>query len=204
MHVHLRIGDIHIILGECLVNLSVKIIIDIPVIFGSHPSPDQHIHRTIAQGVEGDKNGRFAQDAGIGFEELRKDFLGRLVAVAITDAESPLHPTHSGSGIVDDDVVREISIGHENRPVVAGNQHRIENLYLLHRATLSLRLDKIAHLVGFEDQYHETSGKILQRTAQRHADGNSGRGEKCDKRGGVDTKNANNHHHQYEHQRDVD
>ena len=66
----------------------------------------------------------------------------------------------------------------------------MEYLYLGDGAGESLRFDIVADLVGLEEQYEHSSGKVLEGAAQRHADGYADGGEYGQKRGCVDAQYA--------------
>ena len=196
MYVHLGIRYIDIVLGKCLVNLSIKIIIDIPKTIYRSPCPHKNIDRTISQRMKSNEIRRFTQNTGIGLQKLDQNFLSRFIAISVTDTESPLHTTQTGTGIIDDDIVRQISIRYEYRPVITRNKDSIENLNLFHRTTLPLRLDKIAHLIRFENKNHKSARKILQRTTQCHTDSDTRRGKQCHKRSRIDTENTDDQYDQ--------
>ena len=126
MYVHLGIRYIDIVLGKCLVNLSIKIIIDIPKTIYRSPCPHKNIDRTISQRMKSNEIRRFTQNTGIGLQKLDQNFLSRFIAISVTDTESPLHTTQTGTGIIDNDIVRQISIRYEYRPVITRNKDSIE------------------------------------------------------------------------------
>ena len=47
------------------------------------------------------------------------------------------------------------------------------------RALIALGLDVVSDLERLEQQYHESSGKVLHSAAQCHTDGHTSRSEQC-------------------------
>ena len=74
---------------------------------------------------------------------------------------------------------------------------------LFDRAGLSLRFDEVAYMEWLEYKDHNASCEVLQRTAQRHADRQTGRCEDRDERRGVDTEDADDRDNQKQRQRDA-
>ena len=64
----------------------------------------------------------------------------------------------------------------------------MEYLYFLHLALNALRLDPVAHAVGFEQKDNKAAGEVLQVAGKGHTDGHTGRSEESGERSGVDAK----------------
>ena len=80
-------------------------------------------------------------------------------------------------GVVLQGAGRQSSVGYDNRLGIVGADDGVEDLDILHRAGITLRLNIVAHLEGLEQQDHHAAGKILQRTAEGHTDGDASRSE---------------------------
>ena len=85
--------------------------------------------------------------------------------------------------------IDDAAVGHgpvrDDHPLVVRRQHNgIEYLHLLDNAEMTLGFNQVADAVGLENQDKDAAGKVSQAALQRQADGQAGRTEDGNKRGG--------------------
>ena len=177
-------------LREDLVHLLVHVIEDAPVIVGLDPGPHDNLHGTVGQIAEGNQRSRRLENTFIGVDQPLQYLTCPVVIVAIGDAERPLDAAGSRIGHIVHDAVRHAAVRNDNRLVVRRGQHRIEEVDLLDRTLLSLGHDVVARAERLEQQNQYAARKVLQRTAQCHADGEAGRSDDGQERSRLDAENA--------------
>ena len=143
-------------------------------------------------------------DAPISSQDAESNLAGLFHIVAIGDAHAPLHTVVGFGAEVLQRAGGQAAVGNDYAIVIIGIDYRVENLNLTHGALQVTELDVIAHLVGLEQEDEHTTGKVLQRAAQRHADGHTGTGKDCDERAGLDAQHADDGDNEQEQQRDAD
>ena len=128
----------------------------------------------------------------IGIENIQYHLACHINIVTIAYCNSPFQSTGSLSRVVVDGASREAAVRNYYRLVIIGGDDGVENLYLLHSALVGLKLNVVAHPVRLQQQYEHTAGKILQRAAECHTNGDSCRGKDGDERTRLDAHDADN------------
>ena len=143
-------------------------------------------------------------DALIGAQDVEHDLAGGVHVVAVADAHAPLDAVVGLGAEVLQRTGGQAAVGDDDAVVIIGVDDGVEDLDLAHRALQLAKLDVVAHLVGLQQQDEHTAGKVLQRAAQRHADGHTGTGKDGDERAGLDAQHADDGDDEQEQQRDLD
>ena len=143
-------------------------------------------------------------DALVGGQDAEGNLTGHIHIVAITDAHAPLHAVIRLCAHILERTGGQTAVGNDDAVVVIGIDHGVEYLNLLDRALVLAKLDILAHLVGLQQQDEHATGKVLQRAAQRHADGHTGTGKDGDKRTGLDAQHTDHGDDEQEQQRHLD
>lgn len=203
MHIHLRERNVDVFPGEGFVYFFVHVKVDTPEVGGFYPSADNDVYGAFAERGEGDEVCGVFHDAWVAIQQAGNYFPGFVVAVAIGDAEFPVNAAVFFFGVVFHDTCRQSTVRDDDDFVVGSCHDGVEDLYFAHCAALALCLDEVAHFEGFEEQDHHTAGEVLQRTAQCHTDGNTGRSKKGDEGTGFNTQNTNNNNDEQEVECDV-
>ena len=146
----------------------------------------------------------FLDHTMVGEQYVRYDLTRRRHIVAVADRDGPVYTAVGLAVPVVDAAGRQAAVGYDYRLVVVGGDDGMEYLYLLDGAGITLRLYVVAYLVGFQQQYQHSAGKILQRAAQGHTDGHAHRGENGQERAGLQSQNTYHGNQQDEIQHYVD
>ena len=163
--------------GEGLVNLLIHVVIDVPVLGSVRPCPHDYLYGTVGQIAQCNEILGRTLYSGIGLYQAGQHLARFVVTVAVRNAERPFDAARTGFGHVVHDAGRHAAVGNDDGLVVRSYQHRIEEIDGLHGTLDTLRHDIVARAERFEQQDKHPARKVLERSAQCHADGKTGRSE---------------------------
>ena len=183
--------------AELLIYLILHIAHDCPVVGTLAPRTGSYgatAFAHVGQALPGTGN-RFACDGFLEDKRARilnlfDGFAYGFVVGAVAEVKVDIHTTVWLLGIVDHRAGRKPAIGNDDGLVVGGDQNGVEDLDVLDDALVALCCDKVADLIGLEEEYHHTSGKIAQSARHGHTDGNTGTSKEADECGGIDTEDV--------------
>ena len=110
--------------------------------------------------------------------------------VVVTDADHHIDTTSVVCRVVGDDAVHDLAIGDDDLLVVAGLQHRRQDLDLLNDTGNAGCLDKVTDAIGAEQDDQDARCEIGQRALQGEADSEAGGAKDCDEGGCLDSELA--------------
>ncbi|CDB12024.1 unknown [Bacteroides sp. CAG:633] len=79
----------------------------------------------------------------------------------------------------------------------------MKNQNFAHGTGLTLALNPVAHFERAQNQYNQSTGKVLQIARQRHTNSHTGRCQQSSKRGSLNAQLSDNSHYQQNCQQDT-
>src|SRR5210317_34634 len=131
VNILLRERECYSFLVETLFDRFCQVEHDAPVIGGLDPGANHEIHTAVGEGGYGNRTGRLVENAVLGSNEFLNGVTDLVEIVVVTHSDHHIDTTSVVGRVVGDDAVHDLAIGDDYLLIVAGLQHRRQDLHLL-------------------------------------------------------------------------
>ena len=124
--------------------------------------------------MKGNKRSRITENPLVFSNDTTGSFFHLIKVFAILHTDYPFYTTGSFTTVVSHSTTTQRTIRDINNLIITGSQDRMENLNFTNRARDALAFNQVTYFIRTEQQYNQTTCKVLQVTGQCHTDSHTG------------------------------
>ena len=144
------------------------------------------------------------QDTAVFGDDTTHGALYLVIILTIFYTDHPIYTTRILTAVISHCTTAQRTVRDIDYLIVGCGQNRMEDLNLTYRSGHSLAFNPVAYLERTEQQYNQSTRKILQVSGKCHTDSHTGRCQQSCKRSSFHSQFADNGNNQQNGQQDID